>query len=59
MAEEIIKNDDGTITIKNVGSERIIDKDAIEAEIGSINDELHFMETRKQELETKKKLLEG
>ena len=57
--EEIIKNDDGTITIKNIGSERTLDIDAIEAEISSINDELGFMETRKQELETKKQLLQS
>lgn len=55
--EEIIKNDDGTITIKNIGSERVLDIDAIEAELGSINDELHFLETRKLELETKRDLL--
>jgi hypothetical protein len=57
--EEIIKNDDGTFTIKKLGSERNLDKDAVEAELGSINDELYFMEQRTQELLNKKQLLEG
>ena len=57
--EEIIKNEDGTITIKNVGSERTLDAEAIQAEISSINDELNFMVQRTNELNERKRLLEG
>ena len=57
--EEIIKNEDGTITIKNSGTERVLDADAIEAEIGSINDELNMMVERTTYLNERKELLES
>lgn len=59
MTEEIIKNEDGTITIKTAGNERVLTAEDIEAEVGSINDELSFMEQRTIELNAKKQILQG
>ena len=52
--EEIIKNEDGTITIKSLGTERVLTEEQVEAEIGSINDELNMMKDRTEYLENRK-----